>query len=83
MLQKQGIDSDEIEKIWKLLPRTSDNRSEIGLVRGYQEDIIHNMPEKISSDGSEVDQEDDEDFSEHDLADSVSLNLSPVKEHYS
>ena len=65
------------------MPRTSDNRSEIGLVRGYQEDFIHNMPEKISPDGSEVDQEDDEDFSEHDLADSVSLNLSPVKEHYS
>ena len=41
------------------------------------------MPEKISSDVSEVDQDDDEDFSEHDLADSVSLNLSPVKEHYS
>ena len=65
------------------MPRTSDNRSEIGLVRGYQEDVIDNMPEKISSDGSEVDQDDDEDFSEHDLADSVSLNLSPVKEHYS
>ena len=65
------------------MPRTSDNRSEIGLVRGYREDIIHNMPEKIGSDVSEVDQDDDEDFSEHDLADSVSLNLSPVKEHYS
>ena len=68
------------------MPRTSDNRSEIGLVRGYQ-DIIHNLPEKISSDGSEgegePDQDNDEDFSEHDLADSVSLNLSPVKEHYS
>lgn len=67
------------------MPRTSDNRSEIGLVRGYQ-DIIHNLPEKISSDVSEGDGEqdnDEEDFSEHDLADSVSLNLSPVKEHYS
>ena len=48
------------------------------------------MPEKISSDGSEDedgdpghDNDDEEDFSEHDLADSVSLNLSPVKEHYS
>ena len=46
------------------------------------------MPDKISSDGSEDedanhDNDDEEDFSEHDLADSVSLNLSPVKEHYS
>ena len=48
------------------------------------------MPEKISSDGSEDedgdpdhDNDDDEDFSEHDLADSVSLNLSPVKEQFS
>ena len=67
------------------MPCTSDNRAEIGLVRGYQ-DISHDLPERISSDVSEGDQDqgdDEEDFSEHDLADSVSLNLSPVKEHYS
>ena len=92
VLLKQGIDSEEIEKIWKVLPRTHDNRKDIGLVREHQ-DIFHDLPDNIvTEDCSESDEEPseevgehgyEEDYSEHDLADSISLNLSPTKEQYS
>ena len=32
VLQKQGIDTEEIENIWKLLPKTGQNRKNIGLL---------------------------------------------------
>ena len=68
VLQKQGIDSQEIENIWKLeRQRTKDS---------YFDDMnLENENEESES---------DENYSEHseqDLAESVSLNLSPVKEN--
>ena len=66
VLQKQGIDSQEIENIWKLeRQRTKDS---------YITDLeMENEDEESDSDGN---------YSEQDLAESVSLNLSPVKENY-
>ena len=37
VLQKQGIDTEEIENIWKLLPKTEQNRKNIGLEDGHNE----------------------------------------------
>ena len=31
VLQKQGIDTEEIENVWKLFPKTKQNRRNIGL----------------------------------------------------
>ena len=85
ILQKQGIDSKEIDNIWKMFPKTSDNRRRIGLDDGLSDsensdgyeppDVIHEV-----HDGDNKDEF--EDYSEHDLAESISLNLSPVKEYY-
>ena len=85
ILQKQGIDSKEIDNIWKMFPKTSDNRRRIGLDDGFSDsensdgyeppDVIHEV-----HDGDNKDEF--EDYSEHDLAESISLNLSPVKEYY-
>ena len=68
VLQKQGIDSQEIENIWKL-ERQKTKDSHITDMEMENEDI---------------ESESDENYSEHseqDLAESVSLNLSPVKEN--
>ena len=53
VLQKQGIDAEEIENIWKLLPKTKENRKNIGLQddifdsEGYHED--EQVDEKIDN----------------------------------
>ena len=39
VLQKQGIDTEEIENIWKkLLPKTGQNRKNIGLEESEDDD---------------------------------------------
>ena len=42
VLQKQGIDAEEIENIWKLLPKTKENRKNIGLQDDpYDSEVYH------------------------------------------
>ena len=73
VLQRQGIDADEIENIWKQLNKSND----IG--RSCESDDYEPAEQLEMISTHQVD-EYLSDHSEHDLAESVSINLSPVKE---
>ena len=83
-MKRQGVDAEEIENIWKLLPKTGEHRKQIGLQKNSsrsQDD--YNPPDHLEDrEESNVEDEDDPDdnYSEADLAESVSINLSPIKD---
>ena len=54
VLQKQGIDTEEIENIWrKLLPKTGQNRKNIGLLSEDYDCEVYQI--QYSEDDSSVD----------------------------
>ena len=50
VLQKQGIDSEEIENIWKLLPKTGENRKNIGLEDDHHDSEVYPEEDPDSTD---------------------------------
>ena len=47
VLQKQGIDAEEIENIWKLLPKTKENRKNIGLQDNLYDSEVYHEDEQV------------------------------------
>ena len=47
VLQKQGIDAEEIENIWKLLPKTKENRKNIGLQDDIFDSEVYHEDEQV------------------------------------
>ena len=47
VLQKQGIDAEEIENIWKLLPKTKKNRENIGLQDDLYDSEVYHEDEQV------------------------------------
>ena len=47
VLQKQGIDAEEIENIWKLLPKTQENRKNIGLQDDLYDSEVYHEDEQV------------------------------------
>lgn len=47
VLQKQGIDAEEIENIWKLLPKTKENRKNIGLQDDLYDSEVYHEDEQV------------------------------------
>ena len=53
VLQKQGIDTEEIENIWKLLPKTGQNRKNIGLLGDDYDCEVYQVQLEYSEDEEE------------------------------
>ena len=84
VLKRQGIDSEEIGNIWKQLPRTKGHRTELSQFTSSDNDGLYGLEEEEFEDDHD-DQHDEHhegysDNSEADLAESISINLSPKKE---
>ena len=55
VLQKQGIDTEEIENIWKLLPKTGQNRKNIGLLGDDYDCEVYQVQLEYSDEEEEED----------------------------
>ena len=60
VLQKQGIDTEEIENIWKLLPKTGQNRKNIGLLSEDYDCEVY----QVQLEAAEYSEEEEEDSSQ-------------------
>ena len=82
VLKRQGIDSEEIGNIWKQLPRGKDHRTEMNQFTSSDNDGLYGLEEEEFEDEHDDNQHDDySDNSEADLAESISINLSPKKDY--
>ena len=61
VLQKQGIDTEEIENIWKILPKTRQNRKNIGLLSEDYDCEVYQA--QIDADDYSEEEEEEEDSS--------------------